>query len=127
MTATDSVLYIDTNSVGTEQQRRQNTSAYPPPTPLDLVRVKPSPTDNSAQINFLIIFFVSPSHNPAMQGTRASVDDLLRPYEIHTNLGVKMGQIKKTTPMSPGGSARNPQRPLLPSLQLTSPNVSGRS
>lgn len=40
MTATDSVLSIDTNNVGVKQQRRQTVSAYPPPTPLDLVRVK---------------------------------------------------------------------------------------
>ncbi|KAF9644209.1 hypothetical protein BDM02DRAFT_3103320, partial [Thelephora ganbajun] len=41
MTATDSVLSVDTNSVGIKQQRRQTVSAYPPPTPLDL----PHPID----------------------------------------------------------------------------------
>ena len=40
MTATDSVLSMDTDSVDAKQQRRQTGSAYPPPTPLDLVRVR---------------------------------------------------------------------------------------
>lgn len=62
-----------------------------------------------------------------MQGTHASVDDLPRLYEIHIHLGVRMGQIKKTTLMSPGGSARNHRRLPLPSSPLNLPSVSGRS
>ena len=48
MTATDSVLSMDMNSPSTKQQRRQTVSAYPPPTPLDLVCVKAWPSDHSA-------------------------------------------------------------------------------
>lgn len=59
MTAMDSVSSRDG---GIKQQRGQTVSAYPPPTPLDLVRVKAWPSDHSRiDMDFLIIisFFLA--------------------------------------------------------------------
>ena len=125
MTAMDSVSSRDG---GIKQQRRQTVSAYPPPTPLDLVRVKAWPSGSLRRDIDLLIIIYFYSHNPVTQGTCASVHDPRLPYEIHIHPGARMAQIKRTTTLtSLGEGARSLQRHLSRNSPLILHNVLDRS